>query len=91
VRVRGLFYSGERLRAIWRLLLFVALTVAGLWVLGTAASLITLRLQRVGELWELAIPSIVIVLSLLFASAVVMRWVERRPVAGPGRDSARAP
>jgi membrane protease YdiL (CAAX protease family) len=89
VRVRGLFYSGERLRAIWRLLLFVALTVAGLWVLGTAASLITLRLQRVGELWELAIPSIVIVLSLLFASAVVMRWVERRPVAAVGLPLGR--
>ncbi len=83
MRVRDLFHSGEKLRAIWRLLLFVMLTVAGM-SLGMAASLPVLRLLPLDGVWLYAIPSIVIVLSLLFASAVMMRWVERRPVAALG-------
>jgi membrane protease YdiL (CAAX protease family) len=84
LRTRDIFFGPEKLRAVWRLLLFSAITVVTLMVLGIAASLVLARVELVGRLWELAIPSGIAVLAMLFSSWVMMRWVERRRFAALG-------
>ncbi len=84
MRARDLFFGPEKLRAVWRLLLFSVITVAALVVLGFTASLILARVELVGRLWELAIPSGIAVAALLFSSWVMLRGVERRRFAALG-------
>lgn len=84
MRTRDLFYGQEKLRAVWRLLLFSGITVVTLVVLGVAASLVLVRVELVGRLWELAIPSGLAVVAMLFSSWVMLRWVERRRFAALG-------
>ncbi len=84
MRARDLFFGPEKLRAVWRLLLFSVITVAALVVLGFTASLILARVELVGRLWELAIPSGIAVSALLFSSWVMLRGVERRRFAALG-------
>ena len=93
MRARDLFFGPEKLRAVWRLLLFAVITVWTLVALGVAASLVLARVRLTGQLWELAIPSGIAVAALLFSSWVMLRWVERRRFAAlgfpPGREAWR--
>lgn len=89
MEVRDLFFGPEKLRGVWRLLLFVVLTVAGLLAVGLATSLILERIELTGRLWELGIPSGVAVIALLLASWVMLRWVEGRPFAALGLPLGR--
>jgi membrane protease YdiL (CAAX protease family) len=84
VRVTDLFCGPEKLRGVWRLLLFLVITVAMLFAVGFAISLILDRIELAGRLWELAIPSGIVVTALLFASWVMLRWVEGRRLAALG-------
>jgi membrane protease YdiL (CAAX protease family) len=84
VRTRDIFFGPEKLRAVWRLLLFSMITVVTLVVLGVAMSLVLARVELVGRLWELAIPSGIAVAAMLFSSWVMLRWVERRRFAALG-------
>jgi len=82
VEVRDLFYGAEKLRALWRVLLFLVLTIAGIWLLATLAAL--LLPADMNELWELFISSAIFVAAALAASFIMMRGVERRPLAAIG-------
>ena len=54
VRARDLFYGPEKLRALWRLLLFLVCAAAALFVLGSVASLIVP--EDYGGLWAIVVP-----------------------------------
>jgi membrane protease YdiL (CAAX protease family) len=81
MRVRDIFFSGERLRALWRVLLFLALTVGAVWGVGRLAALLPLPSNGA---WGLGLNSLVLTVGVLVASAVMMRVIERRPLAALG-------
>lgn len=81
--MRDLFFSGERLRALWRVLLFLALTVGAVWGVGLLAALLPLPSDGAWGL-GLGLNSLVLTVGVLVASAVMMRVIERRPLAALG-------
>jgi membrane protease YdiL (CAAX protease family) len=93
--VRRLFYGPEKLRALWRILLFLSLTVLAGVALGNLAGAVMAALAErgltrpTGDLWELGSSHAVVVAATLVASAVMMHAVERRPVAALGLPLGR--
>jgi membrane protease YdiL (CAAX protease family) len=91
VRARDLFFGPEKLRALWRVLLFLVLAVAAFWVLQGLASLVLP--DGISEFWQVAASSALLIAATLVASLAMMRWVERRPFAALGlplgREAAR--
>jgi membrane protease YdiL (CAAX protease family) len=92
VQVRDLFFSHEKLRALWRVLLFFLLAAVMVWAVGQLVTL--LAPSELNDLWQLTISNVVLAVGLLAASALMMRSVERRPVAAlglpAGRDAPRS-
>ncbi|UCF18953.1 MAG: CPBP family intramembrane metalloprotease [Gemmatimonadota bacterium] len=87
--MRDLIFGREKLRALWRLLIFLALAIATFAVLSIAAG--PLLPEGVDGYWSLALPSALMVAAMLFASAVMMRLVERRPLAALGFPGGSQP
>ncbi len=88
---RAVFVGREKLRAVWRIALFLLLAVgAASGLAWFAGRLVPIRTDRVDGLLLLSAAETV---GLLLASAVMMRYVERRPLAALGlplgRDAAR--
>jgi hypothetical protein len=91
VTLRGIFVSSDgRLRAGWRILVFLTVTVAAAIavsvVLGPALASVSRR-TGLGA----AADAVVLTLALVIAHAVMLRWVDRRPwtYVWLGRDAAR--
>lgn len=88
--VRHLFYGPRKLRAPWRILLFLTVSLA---VAVSLSFVVGLLLPRPADrLWSIGISTLVATLALLTASAVMMRGVEREPLTALGlvpRDLAR--
>jgi membrane protease YdiL (CAAX protease family) len=82
MRARDLFYGPEKLRALWRLLLFLFCAALALTAFGTVASLIVP--EDYGGLWAIVVPHGVLGLALLVASYVMLRAADRRPLAALG-------
>jgi membrane protease YdiL (CAAX protease family) len=91
VRARDLIFGPEKLRALWRVLLFLICATAVAAAIDTIAS--ALVPQQLEELWAIARSHGLLLVSLLIASFVMMRWAERRPLAAlgfaGGREAAR--
>ena len=87
VRARDLFYGPEKLRALWRLLLFLVCAAAALFVLGSVASLIVP--EDYGGLWAIVVPHGLMAVALLVASLAMMRAIERKPFAALGFPGGR--
>ncbi len=87
VRAQKAVAGRGTLRALWRVLLFLALAFFVFWGFGVlAAPLVSLR---AGEIWTLTFASGVLVAALLVASLFMMRGVERRPLAALGLPLGR--
>jgi CAAX protease family protein len=82
LRPRDIFFGPEKLRALWRLVLFLALAAAAIGVLSALMALVAP--SRPGDAWALGLGSLVMTAGLLIASAVMMRWVEHRRFAALG-------
>lgn len=82
MRARVLFFGPEKLRALWRVLVFLILVFGTAWLLLTLTS--PLVPTEEGFFWGLAFPSALLVAAILLPSFVMMRWVERRPFAAMG-------
>ncbi len=67
---------------MWRLLLFLAIAIAA--TSGLVAVFSLLIWFDTGGLGEIALEFAVLTAGLLIASAIMMRWVERRPFATIG-------
>lgn len=87
MRARGLFFGPEKLRALWRVLVFLMLVFGTFWLLLTLTS--PLVPTEGGFFWGLAFPSALLVAAILLPSFAMMRWVERRPFAALGLPLAR--
>lgn len=79
---RTLFFSDGKPRALWRVLLFSLLTIASVWLLVELTALLVP--ETLAEFWQLVIQNGVMLAGILIASAVMMRGIERRPVAALG-------
>ncbi len=75
-------YGPEKLRALWRLLLFLFCAALALTVFGAVASLITP--EDYGGRWAIVVPHGVLGLALVVASFVMIRAADRRPFAALG-------
>ncbi|UCC48181.1 MAG: CPBP family intramembrane metalloprotease [Gemmatimonadota bacterium] len=82
MRARDVFFGPEKLRALWRVLIFLVLAFASFWLLLTVTSPLVPSEQ--GYFWGLAFPSALLVVAILLPSFVMMRWIERRPFAAMG-------
>ncbi|UCC74537.1 MAG: CPBP family intramembrane metalloprotease [Gemmatimonadota bacterium] len=82
MRAADLFYGPEKLRALWRLLLFLACAALVLAVIGTITSPIVP--EEYGGLWAIVVPHGLYGLALLVASLVMMRGLERKRFAALG-------
>lgn len=79
------FWSGDRLRTIWRVLLFIALFVAILWVEGFLFPFITgLELPEDRLSFGLVAQTGLMLLAALLAAWVMLRWIDRLPTRGLG-------
>lgn len=87
VRARDLFYGPEKLRALWRLLLFLVCAALALTAFGVVASLLTP--EDYGGLWAIVIPHGVLAVALIVASLVMMLTIERKPFAALGFPRGR--
>ena len=83
MKVRDLFYGPEKLRALWRVLLFLIWTTLALTALGTASSML-LTEDLGSSMLAVVIPHGLLCLALLVASYVMMRWAERKPFVALG-------
>ena len=82
VRPRDVVFGPQKLRSPWRVLLFLALTFGGYWLLAAAsAPLVSLW---GGMFWNIASRSTLGIVAMLVASFIMMRWVEHRPLAAMG-------
>ncbi len=79
---RDLVYGPEKLRAPWRLLLFLVLMIAVLWILGTVTA--PLLPDGASGLWAIAYRHSLVVVAAAIASAAMMRLYERKPFAALG-------
>jgi len=82
LKARDILFGPEKLWAVWRLLLFVS--IATLAIAGLVAVLSIVISFDTGGLGEMVLEFAVLTAGLLIASAVMMRWVERRPFAAIG-------
>ncbi len=82
MRVEELWFRAGKPRALWRILLFLGAGFALFWVL-QAVTWPLIDLGR-GRLWQLGFQSVLGGTSLLIASSVFMRWVERRRPSAVG-------
>jgi hypothetical protein len=80
--LRGVFFNPRKLRAVWRLLLFLAVATVVARALSWAISI--LGVGGSGTLWAIFRTHSTLALSLLIASLVMMRGVEHKPVAALG-------
>ncbi len=87
MRARDLFYGPEKLRALWRLLLFLFCAALALTLFGTVVSLIVP--EDYGGLWAIVVPHGVLGAALLVASFVMMRAAEGKPFAALGFPGGR--
>ena len=67
---------------MWRLLLFIAIAIAA--ISGLVAVLSLLISFELGGLAEMALGFAALTAGLLIASAIMMRWIEKRPFAAIG-------
>ncbi len=82
LRARNIFFGPEKPRALWRIVLFLVLAFVVVWGLADFAALVLP--SGLSEIWEITLESLVLVLGLFIASAIMMRWIEHRPVAALG-------
>lgn len=82
MRARELFYGREKPRALWRVMLYLAVALAAF--LALAAVLSRLFAPWEDETGALTLWSAASVAALSIASYVMMRWMERRPFAAIG-------
>ncbi|UCC82771.1 MAG: CPBP family intramembrane metalloprotease [Gemmatimonadota bacterium] len=87
MRARDLFYGPEKLRALWRLLLFLFCAALALMVFGTVASLIVP--EDYGGIWAIVVPHGVLGMAVLVASFVLIRAADRKPFAALGFPARR--
>ncbi len=82
VRARDVFLGPEKLRALWRVLIFFVCAILAFWLL----SVIVQPLAPLGRdaFWSIAIGGGVMMTAALITSAIMMRWSERRPLAALG-------
>lgn len=82
VRPRDLFYGPDKLRALWRVLLFLVLAALVAALLGALSSLVLP--EDFGGIWAVVVPHGLLGVGLVVASYVMMRTVERRRFAALG-------
>lgn len=82
MRARDVFYGPEKLRALWRVLLFLVCATVVAAAIGTVTS--PLLTERVGLLWAIVSSHGTLVVSMLVASLVMMRGLERKSFAALG-------
>jgi membrane protease YdiL (CAAX protease family) len=82
VRARDLFYGPEKLRALWRVLLFLFCATLVAAALEAVASAFVP--ERLAVLWAIVSSHGTLVVSMLVASLVMMRWLERKPFVALG-------
>jgi membrane protease YdiL (CAAX protease family) len=82
---KPLFYGPVKLRALWRIIIFFALSIAGFLVLYVPAA----ALVPGGLVTGLALYSLAMCVALLVASALMMHTFERRPLAAIGLPRGR--
>lgn len=82
MRVRYLFYGPQKLRAPWRILLF--LTVSAALAAGLSLVVGLLLPAPTDRLWGIGLSSLVATIALVAASAIMMRAVEREPLSALG-------
>ncbi len=76
---RGIFFSGDgRLRALWRMLLFLALVLALLTLTTIALQPLLSAANRVTGI-EATSDAITLTIALIAAHAIALRWIDRRP------------
>jgi len=82
LNARDIFFGPEKLRALWRVVLFVFLAAAATWGVILLVSLVVP--EGVEGIWEEVLGFLALTVALLIASAVMMRWIERRRFAALG-------
>jgi membrane protease YdiL (CAAX protease family) len=87
VNARALFFGREKLRAFWRIALFLVLAVAVARALAWPLS--RLAPSPWDSVWGMTLSSGVLLVGLVVASAAMMRLVERRRFAAVGLPAGR--
>lgn len=82
MRVRDLFYGPQKLRALWRILVFLILGAVVATALSFVAGLFVS--PPADELWQIGMSSLIALIALLVASAIMMAAVERKPLSALG-------
>jgi len=82
LKARDIFFGPEKLRALWRLVLFILLAAAVIWGVILLLSLVVP--EDIEGIREEVLGFLALTVALLIASAVMMRWIERRRFAALG-------